>query len=779
MLQDTSFAIHPGKEKQNQKALIYQDVGKVKQYKRTGNGFLFICENAQVAILFYTNSIVRIVMNPKGEPQLDKSKVVVANPEQLLIKEQIINDTIMLKTNRIKLHVQKAPFRLKVTDRRGRNLLVEGARGMAFRENGEVAVWKEMDKDDHFYGFGEKTGHLNKRGERYEMWNTDVYAPHNPETDPLYESIPYFMTLRQGKAHGVFFDNTFRTVFDLKKSDSYYTFSAEGGQLDYYILAGPEPKAVIEQYTYLTGKMPLPPKWAIGYHQSRYSYETEKEVRQLATTFIEKDIPLDVIHLDIHYMDGYRVFTFDHDKFPNPEQLIKELHDMGIRVVPIVDPGVKKDVEYKTYREGVLKDLFCKYIEGEIFYGDVWPGTSAFPDFTDQKVRKWWGEQHTFYTDIGIEGIWNDMNEPAVFNETKTMDVTVMHRNDGEQTTHRELHNVYGFLMGKATYEGLKEQLNGKRPFLLTRAGFAGVQRYAAVWTGDNRSFWEHLQMSLPMVMNLGLSGIPFTGPDVGGFAHDTNGELIVRWTQVGAFTPYFRNHSAIGTVYQEPWQFGGKHEEIMRKYIQMRYIWMPQIYSLFHEASTKGLPVMRPLLLEFPNDKKTYNLNDQFMIGDNVMIAPILAPSVTDRAVYMPKGEWVEIETGKTYAGEQTHLIHAELDVLPIFVKRGTAIMQTEWMSNVKKSPENMSMHVFAGALNESYRFIFYDDDGETFAYENGAYLKLELEVTCSEHGVEVTVVNEQGEYDPLYKEIKLNVIGLARNQKVKINGASRINIV
>ncbi|SDK47916.1 glycoside hydrolase family 31 protein [Sediminibacillus albus] len=771
MHEDTSFAIHPGMGQQSG-AVVYRDIGREMEHQKVNDIYLFTCENGRVAIQFYTDSIVRIVMNPDGEPELDRSQTVVAEPDNIIVKEDFSADTYSLKTSKIELKIDREPFRVSVNDLEGNELVSEGERGMAYRENGEVIVYKQMYKKDHFYGFGEKAGFLDKRGEVNEMWNTDVYAPHNPETDPLYQSIPYFMTLRQGKAHGVYFDNTFRTSFDMRSNADRYSFHAEGGQLDYYVMAGPKPKQVLEQYTHLTGRMPLPPKWAIGYHQSRYSYQTEEEVREIAQNFIDRDIPIDVLHLDIHYMNGYRVFTFDNERFPDPEQLIKDLRGMGIRAVPIVDPGVKKDPEYPVYQEGVRQNLFCKYLEGNIYFGDVWPGTSAFPDFTDEKVRNWWGRKHAFYTDMGIEGIWNDMNEPAVFNETKTMDVEVMHSNDGNPATHRELHNVYGMLMGKATYEGLKEQLDGKRPFLLTRAGFAGVQRYAAVWTGDNRSFWEHLQMSLPMVMNLGLSGVPFTGPDVGGFAHHTNAELLVRWTQVGAFTPFFRNHSVIGSLYQEPWQFGELYEAIMKKYIQMRYRWLPHIYSLFAQASKEGLPVMRPLFMEFPEDEKTYNLNDQFMIGDNVIIAPILAPSVEDRAVYLPDGEWVDYRTGDVYQGRNTYLIHAELEDMPIFIKRGTAVMQADWVSNQDKTWKSITMDIYAGEQGESYRFSYYDDDGETFAYQQGRFLAMEIEVASKADAVYLDIGSQSGDYTPAYRQIDVNLIGLKQGQDVIIKG-------
>ncbi|MFD1039752.1 glycoside hydrolase family 31 protein [Virgibacillus byunsanensis] len=772
MHEDTSFAIHPGKVQQTN-ASSFRDIGNLITHKKNESTYYFQCDNCEVAMSFYTESIVRIVMNHESKPRLQDSKAVIATPKTVSLTEHATSEQLSFKTSKLEVYVNKQPFRITINDQNGNVLLHEGDRGMAFNEKGEVISYKAMCETDHFYGFGEKSGFLDKRGEKYEMWNSDVYAPHNPETDPLYESIPYFMTLREGRAHGVFFDNTFRTVFDMKSEEDGYAFSAEGGQLDYYVLGGPDPKSVLEQYTYITGRMPLPPKWSLGYHQSRYSYESEAEVRELAQNFVEREIPVDVIHLDIHYMNGYRVFTFDKEKFPNPEKMIADLRDMGIRIVPIVDPGVKRDPEYSIYQEGIRQDQFCKYIEGDVYFGDVWPGESGFPDFTDEKVRKWWADKHTFYTDIGIEGIWNDMNEPAVFNETKTMDVEVIHQNDGNPKTHRELHNVYGLLMGQSTYDGMKEQLHGKRPFLLTRAGYAGIQRYASVWTGDNRSFWEHLAMSLPMCMNLGLSGVAFTGPDVGGFAHDTSAELLVRWTQVGAFTPYFRNHSAMGTLYQEPWQFGEKNEAIIKKYINMRYEWMPQLYSLFYQASVKGLPVMRPLLMEFPEDVKTYNLHDQFMIGDNVIIAPILAPCITNRAVYLPAGEWVDIVTEKVYEGNHTHLVHAALDQLPIFVKKGTAIVRGNTLSsNADKTPKRMNMDIYASLKDEIYRFTFYDDDGETFAYENGTFIKLDIEIASTPDAIKVTVVDQNGKFVPTYEQINVRILGLHENQRVIING-------
>ncbi|WP_181349168.1 glycoside hydrolase family 31 protein [Thalassobacillus sp. CUG 92003] len=772
MLEDTSFAIQPDRNPSQTPKHAYYQPGDLLDVQETEDGFRFVCNHAYVDLDLYRSDIVRVNMQPsthKVTPINSRAVIQSASKDRFrMIKDK---EAITLESSKCKVIIAKHPFQLKVINEQGTVMCQDNSKGMVFSQRGEVAAHKVMKPQDRIYGLGEKSGFLEKRGESLTMWNTDVYAPHNPETDPLYESIPYFMVVNKGEAYGVYFNNTYKTTFDFKTDSNNYTFSAEGGCLEYYIFAGPSPKDVIEQYTYLTGTMPIPPKWALGYHQSRYSYESEREVRDLVDTFKAKGIPLDAVYLDIHYMDGYRVFTFDPDRFPDPSRLVHDLKEAGVRVVPIVDPGVKKDVEYEIYKEGVQGDLFCKYLEGDIYFGDVWPGASAFPDFTDHHVRKWWGEKHRTYSDLGIEGIWNDMNEPAVFNESKTMDLNVMHKNDGTPLSHRSLHNIYGLLMGEATYESMKQQLDGKRPFILTRAGFSGVQRYAAVWTGDNRSFWEHLQMSIPMIMNLGLSGVAYAGADIGGFAHDTNGELLTRWMQVGAFTPYFRNHSAIGTVYQEPWQFGEDYEATIKSFIALRYKWMPQLYSLFNLAARQGLPVMRPLMLEFPEDAKTYQLNDEFMIGDNVIIAPILMPEVSERAVYLPEGQWVDYFSGEVYEGGKSHLIYATIDQLPLFIRQGSAIVLGNTGASMESSQNELTLHVYADEKS-SYQVYMYDDDGETFQYEQGVYKEIKIDMKCLNNAVHLDVVHSQGDYVPPYDKLEVVVHGLKEEQDVYING-------
>ncbi|MDP4085277.1 MAG: glycoside hydrolase family 31 protein [Bacillota bacterium] len=717
----TSETIHPDKTK-IEEVTSYRNIGNVLDFNRDHQQFVFFCEQANILLKFIQPDVLRVKLFWGEKVDTHTTAAIVGTvTNNLEINVEVEEDRIKLSSPTIQAVITKHPFSLRVFDQKG-NLFFE-EQTITWDQRGSISCSIQKETESHFYGFGEKTSFLDKRGEKYTMWNSDVYDPHVPEIEALYQSIPFFIHFSyQKEPFGLFLDNPGKTIFDMRSENDSFSIQTITGDLDFYLIHGATMKDIIFQYTELTGRTPLPPKWACGYHQSRYSYMNQEEVLELARTFRAKKIPCDVIHLDIHYMDEYRVFTWDGTRFPNPKKMLKELKEMGFRIVPIVDPGVKKDPKYPIYREGIENDYFCKYLEGKVFTGDVWPGESAFPDFTDDKAANWWGENHKFYVDQGIHGIWNDMNEPAVFNESKTMDLDVMHKNNGDKKMHEELHNLYGMLMSKATFEGLEKQLNGERPFVLTRAGYADIQRYAAVWTGDNRSFWEHMAMAIPMVLNLGLSGIPFAGPDIGGFAHHASGELLARWMQMGAFFPFCRNHSAIDTVRQEPWAFGEEIESISRQYIEMRYKWMPYFYSLFYSASQTGLPIVRPLLLEYPEDRNVYNLCDQFLLGDQVIVAPIYRPDTQVRSVYLPEGGWVDFWTGEFYKGGEHILKHAPLDILPLFIKAGAILPESSVRQHAGES-EPLTMNVYIKNQSAQSSFQLYEDDGQTYKYENGEY--------------------------------------------------------
>jgi len=721
----TSENIHPDK----QLSLGDQDKlwtpGAITDVKVFEEGaYVFETEKAAIMLQPVNEHIIRVKLMTASERSL-KTTLAVQQEAFSSIPAELQNNessyTLKLPAASVVIHKQNAC--IDVYNENGE--LVSSDVGLYSTARGKYGCRKQNEKHSHIYGLGEKTSFLDKAGEKYDMWNSDVFDPHVPEIECLYVSIPFFIHFNYEKApYGIFLDNPGRTSFDFRSSAETYSFEVQSGELDYYVILGSSVKDIVSRYSSLTGRMDLPPAWAIGYHQSRYSYMSQEEVIALAHTFKEKHIPVDAIHLDIHYMDEYRVFTFDPKRFPNPRKMLDELNESGIRIVPIVDPGVKKDPAYKQYQDGIHNDYFCKKIEGDLFFGDVWPGKSAFPDFTEEEVRQWWGEQHRYYTELGIHGIWNDMNEPAVFNETKTMDLDVVHRNDGDPRTHGELHNLYGMLMSMATQQGLKEQLSGSRPFVLTRAGYAGVQKYAATWTGDNRSFWEHLAMSIPMVLNLGLSGQPFAGPDIGGFAHHATPELLARWTQAGVFFPYCRNHSVLDSIRQEPWAFGEEVEKICQTYIRMRYQFMPYLYTQFYEAHKTGLPIMRPLLMEYPEDRNVYNLCDQFLVGTDLLVAPILRPSTTARAVYLPAGEWIDYWTNEHYEGGQNILADAPLDRLPLYIRAGAVIptlMSDEWKPQLKEGA--VVKHVlYAAKAGSQLSSQWYEDDANTYDYEQGS---------------------------------------------------------
>lgn len=761
----TSETIHPEKSGRRTSVQNKQVVGAIQACIREQEGYVFRGEGASLLLQPVNDHVLRVKLLP--DHRTDLRSTIAVLPQAYVQVETRLEETpqqYKLILPALAAVVHKADGRVDMYDETGK--LISSEEEMYRSGRGKYVSRRRMEPESHIYGLGEKTGFLDKKGEKYEMWNSDVYAPHVPEIEALYVSIPFLIHFRYDQpVYGIFLDNPGRTSFDMRSDEEAYTIGVEAGTLDYYFILGPALKDVVIRYAGLTGRMELPPAWAIGYHQSRYSYMDQEEVLTLARTFREKNIPCDAIYLDIHYMDGYRVFTFDPDRFPDPQGMIRELRELGIRLVPIVDPGVKKDAEYRTYREGIANDYFCRKLEGELFIGEVWPGASAFPDFTEEAVRRWWGEQHRFYTGLGIAGIWNDMNEPAVFNESKTMDIDVVHRNDGDPRTHRELHNLYGMLMSMATQQGLKKQLAGERPFVLTRAGYAGVQRYAATWTGDNRSFWEHLSMAIPMVLNLGLSGQPFAGPDIGGFAHHASGELLARWMEAGVFFPYCRNHSALDTVRQEPWSFGPEVEAICRKYIRLRYRLLPYLYTLFREAHHTGIPVMRPLLLEYPHDRKVYNLSDQFLVGPHLLVAPVLRPGAECRAVYLPEGEWIDYWTGERHEGGRHILAHAPLDVLPLYVRGGAVIPEladVEWKPALNERAD-VTLDVYAGVAGSESRGQWYEDDARTYAYEDGRFNLLDATVTTEERKLTVKLAYESRGLPPARETLALRIKALA----------------
>ena len=757
--------------------------GKLSKYKLDGQKICLDFEGTEASIHVITSKIIRVFCALESENC--RSKAVEGDkavPVSLKIEEK--EDGLWIHTGDVYIRVSDG-FYVDFFDENGKKVCMDyrsdrkplqviseehrkllASEGHDFTEHQEAHafdVMKKMQGSEHFYGLGDKTGYMNKRHYAYEMWNTDNPAPQVDCFKALYKSIPFFMTLTDDHVYGLFLDNTYKGFFNMAhESEEYYYFGAVAGNLDYYYFAGKSMPEVLTGYTYLTGACPLPQKWTLGYHQSRWGYVYQEDIEEIATGMRYNDIPCDAIHFDIDYMNGYRVFTWNEERYhSDSDGYLRTLVDRGFKPVVIIDPGVKKDDEYYVYKEGVENGYFAKTPEGDkVYINAVWPGDSAFPDFGRADVRKWWSDKHKFLVDKGVRGVWNDMNEPASFNGPLPDDVQFT--DEDRSATHAEMHNVYGHLMSKATYEGLKEH-DGRRPFVITRACYAGSQKYTTGWTGDNHSMWGHLQMAIPQLCNLGMSGMSYVGTDIGGFGSDTTPELLTRWIQLGCFSPLFRNHAAMGTRLQEPWRFGKETMDIYRKYVKLHYHWIPYFYDLFFEGEKTGAPIMRPLVFHYEKDEVAKTCNDEFMFGDKILVAPIVMQGATKRAVYLPEGEWYDYWTNEKLVGSTWTLKDAPLDVCPIYVKAGSIIPTMEDMSYVgEKDLDTLILEVYPGEGSCEH----YLDNGENFAYREGAYHRYHFAVNA-EGDVKGEIVHAG--YDKPYKKIIVRMLG--EEKKLDLN--------
>ena len=750
----------------------WSSIGAMPAPTREANALVFRNDQGTVRVSALSPDVVRVRFSPTPAFGRDHSYAVVkadlGDPPRASLDVGAASST--LTTASLKVTVKHDPFRIAFADAAGQSLDEDDPeRGMAWAGQ-QVKVWKRLRDDEYVYGLGEKTGRLNKRGRNlggysYAMWNSDTFA-YGDDTDPIYVSVPFFMVMRGGRAHGIFFDNTWRSLFDVgHEVQELLSFGAQGGELNYYFINGPSPRQVVQRYTELTGRTPLPPLWALGFHQCRYSYYPESKVRSIAENFRSRKIPADVLWLDIHYLDGYNPFTWDKERFPDPGKLIADLRRDGFRTVTIVDPHPKKQVGYEPYDTGLAGDHFAKNPDGSVYEAPVWPsqaeknpGPSVFPDFTKPAAREWWGGLYKKpYLDIGVAGIWNDMNEPAVFiDPAHTMPPQVRFDNEGQPTDHREAHNVYGMLMSRATYEGLLRLRPNERPFILSRASFAGGQRWAALWPGDNTSDWNHLRATIPMFSGMGMSGFSFVGSDIGGFADAPTPELFTRWLQTGVFYPFMRVHSAFGTPDQEPWSYGPRYEEVNRRAIELRYELLPHIYNVMQEASETGIPAFRPLLLEYPEDPATWERDDEFLFGADLLVAPALREPATERDVYLPKGDWYDFWTGKRYEGGKGMKVALTLETIPVFVRAGAFVFRQPVVQHTgEMAGQPMIVDVYPAARSEA---SLYEDDGSTLDYTRGGFVRRTFRQS-REEGRTVIDVGAAGSYRPAARDLILRV--------------------
>ncbi len=763
----------------------FSTLGTLRSYERAGRGIILDFGGPRVAITVLTQRVIRVRLAPDGTFAARRSWAVARADDQFPqvafeIEESV--GALTLKTASLAVLIERDRGSLSFADAEGKPFCADET-GMQWGEpeagTRRVACTKRIEADEHFFGFGERTGPLDKLNRQLINWATDPALGHGPGTDPLYLAIPVFMALQPGLAYGIFFNNTWRSRFDMgARRPGTWTMEAEGGELDYYVVFGPAPQQVSEGFAALLGTMPLPPRWALGYHQSRWGHATESMVRELAGEFRRRGIPCDAIHLDIDHMNGYRVFTWNPQGFPDPQTLLSDLRRNGFHTVAIVDPGVKSDPDFRVYREGMERDAFIRRADGSVFHGYVWPDDSVFADYTRPEVREWWGEMQKAFVDAGISGIWNDMNEPTVFElpysqgtgEVGTIDLDAIQGPEGEQTIHAEVHNLYGQGMARASYEGLRRYL-GERPFVLTRSGFAGIQRWSACWMGDNSSWWEHLEMAMPQLMNMGLSGVPFVGTDIGGFVGNASADLFARWMQFGALSPFCRGHSMIATEHHEPWSFGPRVEAICREFLRLRYRLLPYLYSLFWEAARHGTPVLRPLLYHFPDDLATYQLHDQALLGPQLLMAPIYHPGREHRYVYLPAGAWYDWWSDELIAGPAHLLAHAPLERMPLYVRAGAIIPGGPDLSYAdERALDPLTLDLYPG----DGTFTLYEDDGRSFEYERGQFCTTSYTLRRTGGRLDFEIGPREGAYIPPARQIVIRLHGVDEQAMEGHPGAS-----
>jgi alpha-glucosidase len=730
----------------------FERVGTVEDMAR---GLLAHLDREQLRIDVVRDDVVRIKISRGGVFDESPTFALCVDPlaEPVEFGVERADGVVRLRTAALVVSLWLDPFRLDVHRTDGSPVTEtaqdEDGRYWAYATlNDAFTIRRTCRQEDAIFGLGEKTGRHNRKGRDFTLWNTDVLDPvataeftsvwpaDDPRSqrtstafDPYYVSIPFFyhQTYPTGTMAASFVDNGYRGRYEFSAPEE-YRIHFDGGQYTEYVFAGPDMPDVLEAYTWLTGRTAPPPLWSLGYHQCRWFDYSQDAVEQLAERHRANDIPCDVLWLDIDYMDGYRVFTWNTDAFPDVPGMLSRLAETGFRLITIVDPGVKYEPGYRVFDEGVERDVLCKTEGGDIYIGQVWPGNTAFPDFVTDEGRRWWGELNAEHVRSGLAGIWNDMNEPA----TGVIPPDRMRFGNG-RFSHERYHNQYALLMAMGTTAGLLEAMPERRTFVLSRAGFAGIQRYAANWMGDNLSRWDHLWLSVPMAMGFGVSGQAFVGADVGGFEGSSNPELFLRWMQYGTLTPFCRNHSAIGNVDQYAWAFGDVIQDLVRESIRLRYRLLPYLYASFLGASETGAPVQRPLVFDNQYDPAVRDVDDQYLLGPDLLVAPVFEAGETARQVYLPAGSWYDWHTGEQLDGARYVITPTPMDRIPLYARGGAVIPM--WPeappSTAGYHPAAIELHVFVPGEDGSRSSLLHEDDGLTFAALDGARYRTTFHVT------------------------------------------------
>ncbi|MCM0667320.1 glycoside hydrolase family 31 protein [Flavobacterium tyrosinilyticum] len=742
---------------------------KIVSYEHEGDSIFFNTDNKVILkVTILRDSLIRFRFTTKGyfsndfSYAIDKTQLHGYNFLEVTEEETYFQ----IRTSKVKCKIQKADLRLSIYDLND-FLILEDELGFHWEESyeygGNIVKMSKYAKDGEcYYGLGDKATQMNLKGKRVENFATDQYA-YQKDQEPLYKVVPFYIGLHNKQSYGIFFDNTFRTFFDFcQERRNVTSFWAEGGEMNYYFVYGPQMQDVVTTYTDLTGKPELPPLWVLGYHQCKWSYYPENKVKEITSKFRKLQIPCDAIYLDIDYMDGFRCFTWNKNYFPDPKRMVSELAEDGFKTIVIIDPGIKIDKDYWVYKEALEKDYFCKRADGPYMKGKVWPGECNFPDYTNPAVREWWaGLFKELIADIGVKGVWNDMNEPAVMEvPNKTFPMDVRHIYDGNPCSHRKAHNIYGTQMARATYHGVKRFAYPKRPFVITRSAYAGAQRYTSSWTGDNVATWEHLWIANIQVQRLSISGMGFTGSDIGGFAEQPTGELYARWIQLGVFHPFCRTHSSGDHGNQEPWAFDEEVINITRKFVSLRYQLLPYLYTMFWQYIEEGVPMLKPLVYYDQDDIQTHYRNDEFIFGNQILVCPILEPNAVGRRMYIPRGEWYNYWTNELFIGGKEIWIDTKFDEIPVFVKAGAIIPKYPVQQYVGELEfDELTLDVYY--KNGKEQSAVYEDAQDGYDYKKGRYSYLSLRNIGKEKEL-IIQLHKEGKYITPYSKYKISLIGL-----------------
>ncbi|MBC6999995.1 glycoside hydrolase family 31 protein [Cytophaga sp. FL35] len=749
------------------KGNLYPD--QIVDYIRDKDKFYFTTDNGVILeITVIQDRTIRFRYATENNFQPDFSYAIDPDAKRGYNHIQVLETETeyIIETAKLQILVDKKTLRKQISDLNG-TIINEDELGFHWEENYEyggntVKMSKMTQPTESFYGMGDKASHSNLKGKRVNNWVMDQYA-FGKDQDPLYKAIPFYVGLHSGQAYGIFFDNSFRTQFDFAHERRNTTsFWADGGEMNYYFFYGPEMFKVVRAYSNITGVPELPPLWALGYHQSKWSYFPESNVKDIAKQFRDLKIPCDAIYLDIDYMDGFRCFTWDKNRFPDPKKMINDLKKDGFKTVAMIDPGIKIDKDYWVYQEAMENDYFCKRADGPYMKGKVWPGECHFPDFTNPEVREWWAELYKeFMTEIGVHAVWNDMNEPAVMEvPTKTAPLDTRHDYDGHPCSHRKAHNVYGMQMVRATYDGVKKYVYPKRPMVITRAAFAGTQRFSSTWTGDNVATWEHLWIANVQVQRMCMSGYSFVGSDIGGFAEQPSGELFARWVQLGVFHPFCRVHSSGDHGDQEPWSFGTEITNIVRKFIELRYQLLPYLYTMFWRYSKEGKPIIQPIVCFDQEDMQTHFRTDEFIFGEQILVCPVQEPNAQGRRMYIPRGNWYNYWNDEIVEGGKEKWVAAELDSIPLFVKEGAIVPKYPVQQYVGELEiEQLVLEVYFKIGDETS--TIYEDANDGYDYENGKYSLRNFKLLGKKKELTIQQFKDGG-YVTTYETFKIILHGL-----------------